>query len=169
MPENDSDEIWTAYAKGVKPLKPVRGLSPSRRKAADSSSFRAAGEKKPRGEKATHSRCTDFHAPLDHNLERRLRQGAMTIEARLDLHGMYQEEAHRALGDLIARHIKDGRRYLLIITGKGRGGEGVLRANLAGWLAGLPGAAQILALRGASAKHGGSGAFYIVLKRRRDR
>jgi DNA-nicking Smr family endonuclease len=107
------------------------------------------------------------NAPLDHAIERRLRQGSIAIKARLDLHGMRQDEAHGALESFMTRHAKAGHRSLLIITGKGRGGEGVLRSSLEGWLATLPEAGQILALRPAALKHGGTGAFYVLLRRRK--
>lgn len=103
--------------------------------------------------------------PLDRNIERRLRQGETPIDARIDLHGMRQNEARQALDDFITRQAKAGRRCLLVITGKGRGGEGVLRASLDSWLAASSEAARILALRPAALKHGGAGAFYVLLRR----
>jgi len=88
------------------------------------------------------------------------------IDARIDLHGMTQAEAHGALAHFMASTAKAGCRNLLIITGKGRGGEGVLRTNLPRWLESLPEAGSVLALRPAAPKHGGDGAFYLLLKKK---
>jgi len=91
----------------------------------------------------------------------------MQIEARLDLHGMTQAEAHQALHAFIERQARLGARCLLVITGKGRGGDGVLRAALPGWLNAGPIRAKVLAIFPAQPKDGGSGAVYVYLKRQR--
>ena len=92
----------------------------------------------------------------------------MPIEARLDLHGMTQEAAHRELAGFIARAAASGKRSLLIITGKGsREGGGVLRAALPRWLAEPALRARVLALAPAQPKDGGGGAFYLLLRRER--
>lgn len=167
MPPNDDDDIWAIYAKGVKPLKVAAAAKKSRpRKMRIAPAAKEEIRPVSATPKIKQTSSADFRAPLDHALERSLRRGTLTIEARLDLHGMYRKEAHEALDMFIARQAKAGRRNLLIITGKGRGGEGVLRANLAGWLAASPFAARILALRPAAARHGGAGAFYVMLRRK---
>src|ERR1700691_773524 len=72
---------------------------------------------------------------LDRRSAQRPQRGQAPIEARLDLHGMTQDEAHRALNRFIARAHDDGRRAVLVITGKGaREGEGVLRRAVPRWL-----------------------------------
>ncbi|HUY68235.1 MAG TPA: Smr/MutS family protein [Alphaproteobacteria bacterium] len=109
-----------------------------------------------------------WQAPLDKSLERRLRAGDVAIGARLDLHGMTQREAHCALEDFLERQVAAGKRVLLVITGKGRMGGGVLRARLAGWLAASPCATHIRGVRSAAPKHGGAGAFYVLLGKRKD-
>jgi len=103
---------------------------------------------------------------LDRRTAVRLKRGQLAIEARLDLHGMIQEEAHRALTGFIGRAVGVGKRTLLIITGKGTGeGGGVLRAAVPRWLgeAGLRG--QILAIAPAIPRDGGAGALYVLLRR----
>lgn len=113
-------------------------------------------------------------AGLDRRTADRLRKGARQPDARIDLHGMSAERAHRAcmlfLGDAIAR----GHRVVLVITGKGgrgdRGssrGRGVLRDSLPGWLRASPLGASVVGIYEAHRKHGGEGAFYVYLKRRR--
>ena len=105
---------------------------------------------------------------LERNREKALRQGDVEIEARLDLHGMTQAEAFDALTTFMHRQVAAGKRHLLIITGKGKDGMGVLRQNLGGWLRQLPEASAILAVRPAAPKHGGEGAVYVLLRRGRD-
>ncbi len=105
---------------------------------------------------------------LERNREKALRQGDVEIEARLDLHGMTQAEAFDALTVFMHREVAAGKRHLLIITGKGKDGMGVLRQNLGGWLRQLPEASAILAIRPAAPKHGGEGAVYVLLRRGRD-
>ncbi|MDJ0950025.1 MAG: Smr/MutS family protein [Alphaproteobacteria bacterium] len=105
----------------------------------------------------------------------RLRRGQLPIDARLDLHGMTQAEAHRALADFIAISHDAGRRCVLVITGKGGRAEdvsttqrtGVLRQAVPQWLSGPPNAALVLATAPARPKDGGAGALYVLLRRRR--
>lgn len=93
----------------------------------------------------------------------------MPIEARLDLHGMTQDEAHRALTRFILRMHEAGRRAVLIVTGKGtrEDGGGVLRRAVPRWLAEPACRAVILAVSEAQPQHGGGGALYVLVRRKR--
>jgi DNA-nicking Smr family endonuclease len=91
----------------------------------------------------------------------------MEIDARIDLHGLTQAAAHRELQSFLAASIERGRRMLLVITGRGPGGEGVLRLNVPRWLKEGGFGAHILAVSQAQARHGGDGALYVLLRRRR--
>jgi DNA-nicking Smr family endonuclease len=105
---------------------------------------------------------------LDRRNALRLKRGQMPIEARLDLHGMIQAEAHRALAGFVARSHAAGRRVLLVITGKGtRDGEGVLRAAVPRWLAEPALRPLVLATAPAVPRDGGAGALYVLLRRER--
>ena len=109
-------------------------------------------------------------AGLDKRTGERFARGAMRIDGRLDLHGLHQAEAHRELAGFIADSFAAGRRLVLVITGKGGGlGEsrGVLRSAAPRWLNEAPLREKILAVREARPQHGGSGALYVLLKRRR--
>lgn len=100
----------------------------------------------------------------------RLRRGQIDVEARLDLHGMTRSEARGRLCRFLEAGYMDGRRAVLVITGKGlrRNGEiGVLRRAVPGWLNQPPLRGWIKAFGYAAARDGGEGALYILLRRRK--
>jgi DNA-nicking Smr family endonuclease len=106
---------------------------------------------------------------LDRRSAERLRRGQTPVEDRIDLHGLTQEEAHRRLNVFLAAAARGGRRCVLIITGTGvwREGGGVLRDAVPRWLNESPLRPLVLAFAQAQPRHGGSGALYVLLKRRR--
>jgi len=104
---------------------------------------------------------------IDRRTLTRIKRGELAIDARLDLHGLTQEAAHRALVRFVATSAADGARLALVITGKGRGGQGVLRATVPRWLAEPAMRTRILAVTPAAANHGGAGALYMLLRRPR--
>jgi DNA-nicking Smr family endonuclease len=105
---------------------------------------------------------------LDRRTALRLRRGQLPVEARLDLHGMTQEEAHRALAGFVAQSHAAGRRVLLVVTGKGsRAGTGILRAAVPRWLGDPALRARVLATAPAVPRDGGDGALYLLLRRAR--
>jgi DNA-nicking Smr family endonuclease len=110
-------------------------------------------------------------AGVDAATVRRIKRGQLAVSARVDLHGMTQAEAYRELVEFIEHASSQNKRLVLVITGKGRRSEsresGVLKAMLPRWL-NLPELrSNILAFDTAQIMHGGSGAFYILLKRNR--
>lgn len=104
---------------------------------------------------------------VDKRTDERMRRGSMVIDGRLDLHGMTQDAAHGALTGFISRAYEGGRRCLLIITGKGREGSGVLRGQVPRWLNDAPVREKVLGFSYAKPEHGGEGALYVLVKRRR--
>jgi DNA-nicking Smr family endonuclease len=106
---------------------------------------------------------------VDRATVERLKRGQVNVEARIDLHGMDQRAAFASLMGFIETSSRAGRRALLIITGKGAVSEGggVLRRNAPNWLMASPLAGRILAIQPAHTRHGGEGAFYVLLRRRR--
>jgi DNA-nicking Smr family endonuclease len=92
-----------------------------------------------------------------------LRRGRIEPEARIDLHGMTQDRAYRALIGFLVKAQRDDKRVALVITGKG----GVLRGMLPLWLGQADLRPLVSGLSEAHARHGGSGAFYVSLRRRR--
>ena len=102
--------------------------------------------------------------PVPSATDRQTRRGRVAVDARLDLHGLTQERARGELATTLMRASKRGHRCVLVITGKGRGGEGVLRAQLPRWLSQPDLRPLVSRLAPAHARHGGSGAFYVFLR-----
>jgi DNA-nicking Smr family endonuclease len=104
---------------------------------------------------------------LDGSTTRKLTRGLLPIDATLDLHGMTQSQAHAALDRFVGRQLGTSARVLLIVTGKGKGGEGTLKRLMPEWLMAGPYASRILKIASAARNHGGGGAFYVMLRRKR--
>ena len=106
---------------------------------------------------------------LDKRTAKRLRQGRLDVEARLDLHGFRQDKAHVALNEFLAAAFHTGKRCVLVITGKGTlsPGGGVLKKMVPRWLNETPNRNRILSFNHAKPKDGGNGALYILLKGKR--
>jgi DNA-nicking Smr family endonuclease len=144
-------------------------------KPPKSAKRRAAAQPAPPAPPLTPSRPPPLEigrAPgVDKRQADRLKRGRTEIDARIDLHGMTQAEAHDRLVGFIGRAAANGLRLVLVITGKGLTGEmsgrgsGVLREAVPRWLnePGLRG--RVLAISYAQPKHGGHGALYVLLKR----
>jgi len=114
----------------------------------------------------------DRFAGIDRANAERLKRGKHRVEARLDLHGMTQDEAHRALGGFIRAARADGKRCVLVITGRGApkgldGRAGVLRAAVPRWLDEPEFRPHLLAIASAQPRDGGAGALYVMLRRTR--
>jgi DNA-nicking Smr family endonuclease len=114
------------------------------------------------------SRRLDPARPVD--LDRRtwlkLRRGLYPIDARLDLHGLTQDQAHDRLpGFLRSAHAR-GSRCVLVITGRGARTGGTLRTMTPRWLDEAPLRPLVLTFAQARVEHGGEGALYVLLRRR---
>lgn len=108
---------------------------------------------------------------LDGGTAKRLARGRLEPQGRLDLHGMTADRAHGALSGFIAASSAQGLRCVLIVTGMGRGeggrGDGVLRRQTPRWLGVAPLASMVVGVFEAHPRHGGAGALYVYLKKRR--
>ena len=121
-------------------------------------------------------------ADLDRRKARRIGSGKIEIEGRIDLHGLRQAEAHSALRRFLARSHAAGRRWVLVITGKGaplrrgededdlvgvrEGERGVLKRNVPRWLEEPELRAIVVGYTTAAIRHGGEGALYVQLRRK---
>ena len=108
-------------------------------------------------------------ADVDKKTFDRLRRGQLRPEVRLDLHGMKQDQAHKALIKFIEGSQAEGHRCVMVITGRGRASEGggVLRREVPGWLNSPRVRSIVLAISMAIPRDGGSGALYVLLRRLR--
>lgn len=108
---------------------------------------------------------------LDASWDRRLSRGLVQPDSTLDLHGHDLASAYDLLDSRLESAIASGARLLLLITGKppagDRPGRGRIRAAVGDWLGASRHAGSIAAVRGAHQRHGGAGALYIILRRRR--
>src|SRR5579863_4698805 len=110
-------------------------------------------------------------APLGRRERSQLSKGKKEIEARLDLHGMTQARAHRALSGFLHQAHGDGLTFVLIITGKGKIGaeseRGVLRRQVPQWLSQPEFRSFVAGFEEAHVGHGGAGALYVRIRRAR--
>ena len=111
-------------------------------------------------------------SPIDRRERSRLSRGKQDIEARIDLHGMTQARAHRALHHFLLRASDGGLKFVLVITGKGRttsldSGRGILRQQVPEWLALPEFRALVVGFEQAHIGHGGEGALYVRIRKSR--
>lgn len=127
----------------------------------------AAAAPAPPQPKRPASRRDPGLAPLERPVHRRIAKGRLPLDARIDLHGLFQDEAHDLLQAFLFRAHARGLRHVLVITGKGssHGSEGVLKRAVPQWLAKPEFRWLVSGCEEAARAHGGEGALYIRLKR----
>jgi DNA-nicking Smr family endonuclease len=173
----DASALWHAAMKGVRPLRkapaaplpaggPVSAPGAKPGPQAPEKHFRPQPRLPAPPQPLERGRATG----LDRRSAERLRRGQLPIDGRLDLHGLTQREAAERLAEFIAGGEAAGKRCLLVITGKGlaRDGGGILREQVPRWLNQPPNRPRVLAFDYARPQHGGMGALYVLLKRRRE-
>jgi len=175
----DERTLWHQFTRSIKPLRRPRPkpeaeeaevVSPGRKTA--SVKAKAAPHAAP--VRAIAGPKPPALAPLDRRQKKRLARGNEPIDARLDLHGCTQSEAHAALLQFLRRAQHDGARYVLVITGKGRLGSGdifreagVLRRQVPQWLLLPEFRLYVTGFEDAHIAHGGEGALYVRVRRAR--
>jgi DNA-nicking Smr family endonuclease len=117
------------------------------------------------------------HQPFDERVSKKIAKGRQTIDARLDLHGLRQHDAHAVLRHFLMRCQADGHRHVLIITGKGGTSDesdrdfwrseerGVLRRLVPYWLAEPSLRMQVVSFTESALRHGGGGALYVTIRK----
>ncbi len=160
----DERALWRRVGEGVKPLDRLavarQQTKVQQSKIASAPSTTIAP--KPRPPKAA-------APPQDRGAERRVRRGRVEIGGTLDLHGHTQVSGHRALVRFLSASFERGERTVIVITGVGRLGEGVLKRRLPEWLAEAELRPFVSGVASAHRTHGGAGAFYVFLKPNRSR
>ncbi|HVV41912.1 MAG TPA: Smr/MutS family protein [Nitrobacter sp.] len=173
---DDERALWESVAKQTKPLrKKTRVMKSVDAAAAAPGPARktpAAPRIAPASPAPEPARMPPPLAPIDRRDRARLSRGKQDIEARIDLHGMTQARAHRALHHFLLRASDDGLKFVLVITGKGRttgfeSGRGILRRQVPEWLALPEFRALVVGFEQAHVGHGGEGALYVRIRRRR--
>ena len=167
-------ELWDLVAKQVKPLRKHRATKMHAAPRAEPLPPAPVGQPAPPAKPVApvprvSKPAVPPLAPLGKRERTKLSRGRSEIEARLDLHGMTQLRAHRALSGFLQRAHHDGLTFVLVITGKGRsGGEsGVLRRQVPEWLSLPEFRAFVVGFEEAHIGHGGEGALYVRIRRAR--
>jgi DNA-nicking Smr family endonuclease len=169
---DDEEALWSSVARSITPLRPAKAKPKSERAAAESAGVKSPQRPLPRVILAPVPKSPPL-SPFDRRMKQRLARGRDTIEARIDLHGMTQNEAHGALFAFLRRAQSDGKKIALVVTGKGTprndaaSERGVLRRKVPQWLALPEFRGLIVGFEEAHASHGGQGALYIRLRRAR--
>jgi DNA-nicking Smr family endonuclease len=170
--------LWIGFARSITPLREAKGLAEA--SARESESVAPVTPIIP-SSVSHHAPAPQTKspplAPLGRRLRQRVGRGREPIDARFDLHGLTQTEAHAALRRFLHRAQAEGARTVLIVTGKGSGrspddrgnaaaGErGVLKRQVPLWLALPEFRALVIGFEAAHASHGGQGALYVRLRR----
>jgi len=176
-----SDEehaLWSGVARSVTPLHQAKRRpepqDPSATATVDAAASASAG--RPVRNDSTVTEKPPPLAPLGRRFRQRVASGRTPIDARLDLHGFTQKQAHAALLRFLRGAQADGARMVLVVTGKGTprkppGGDyaaaepGVLRRQVPIWLALPEFRPFVVSVEDAHVAHGGQGALYVRLRR----
>lgn len=177
----DEKRAWSRVAKTVRPRK---GQAPLEMPPIDGLTPLHTGSKQPASQATppTPPNSPTFHLPSapakphkapaapiqNRGKERRIRRGQAPISGTLDLHGHSQISAQNMLVSFLTSQRRNGASCVLVITGKGRRGEGVLRRGLLTWLGTGQARALVNGYAEAHRKHGGSGAWYLFLRKQAD-
>jgi DNA-nicking Smr family endonuclease len=170
----DELRIWSLVAATVHPL-PGRALPAASRGGANGEAV-GAGKRAQKPGPGPHLPTLAAARPvpphdgegksIEPNRRHRIAGGREEIGGRIDLHGMTQDRARAALEAFLWRAWDEGYRAVLVITGKGVQGDGVLRRRAPEWL-GAPHLGPVVAgISEAHRRHGGEGALYVALKRK---
>jgi DNA-nicking Smr family endonuclease len=181
--DDDDEALWEKVVETAAPLK--RGRNAAAPKPAKLAAP-VAKAKPPQGPRPTQSAPRPAPklahvpraAPLDRQTSRQLDKGQIEVEARLDLHGLRQRDAHAQLRRFLKTAQARGLRHVLVITGKGaeqaasesfykEDERGVLRNAVPHWLAEPDFAALVVSFSPAPRRLGGEGALYVRVRKPR--
>jgi len=180
----DDEGLWSMVKRTATPLEPSRryarvlsdgdGLRRQLSRALPASTHQHGHEKAPPRKQALKPvskpdggftfNAASVKPPLDPPMVKKISKGKERIEARLDLHGMTQDEAYSRLVDFLAMCFERRLRTVMVITGKGFASGGILRHSVPLWLAQATFKPMISGWHEAARHHGGSGALYVRLR-----
>jgi DNA-nicking Smr family endonuclease len=184
MGKRDSDletdaELWARVARSARPLKKGTAAAPApARPRAKPAVAEVPPAAKPAPKRVAKPAPAARDERLDRQTARRLERGHVAVEARLDLHGMRQKEAHAALRKFLKWAVAKDYRHVLVITGKGAPADdrrpfyesderGVLRSSVPHWLSQSDLVHVVLSYAEAPRRLGGEGALYVRLRKTR--
>lgn len=174
-------ELWGKVTKTLTPLRPDQARDLEDKLAEAVAEAPVPASKKPKTETAIKVPKQAWKPPappplhqLEHRYRRKVVRGVKAIDARIDLHGLTQYQAHdRLIGFLYQAQARQ-HKIVLVITGKGGGPEraymeerGILRRMVPQWLAMPDMRSVVVGYEEAHASHGGSGALYVRIRRKR--
>ncbi len=168
----EETRLWAVVTATVRPapgrasVKPALAPSPPPESLATTPASPARPVLAPKAKPAAARPPSSDPKIIEPRRKHRIARGREVIEARLDLHGLDQDRARTRLVDFLLQAQAGGARAVLVITGKGYAGEGVLRRRTPEWLGDPRLRGVVAGLSPAEAHHGGEGAFYIALKRK---
>src|SRR5919108_4659737 len=177
----DELELWRHVAQTVRPIKSKRRAAPAKEEPQSAPAAKSKTSKPAQVAAAPAKPSPPPPAPkphalthgLSHGIDRRqaerFRKGKLPIEGRIDLHGRSQQDAHDDLLAFLRRAHADGKRTVLVVTGKGMttSKTGILRRGVPRWLNEPAFRSLVLAFDYAEPQHGGEGALYVLVKRAR--
>lgn len=187
----DELELWQQIARSAEPMHPARPMpaprptpkptQPAKRGPEPIPQFHLGQKSKtalpdPQPPKTTSERLRGEPVSMDAKAFGRMKRGKLVPEDRIDLHGMTLDQAHPALARFILTSQTRGMRLVLVITGKGQREDhydpmprrrGVLKSQVPQWLRLPPVAQAVLQITEAHRKHGGGGAYYVYLRKRK--
>jgi DNA-nicking Smr family endonuclease len=158
----EEQRIWGMVAATVHPLHGRSEPKPARPQTLD-----AAARIDPKDLKVAHRGRKGAVEGIEPNRKHRITREREEIGGRIDLHGLTQDRAQAALEAFLARAWDEGWRAVLVITGKGVQGDGVLKKRTPDWLGAAHLSHIVAGISDAHKRHGGDGALYVALKRKR--
>ena len=173
-PRSDEARLWALVAATVRPL-PGRTVEIPAEAPADPPAARAPPKAPPPFVPAAHQArprvppkrpAIPQPGDIEPGRKRRLTRERDPLELVLDLHGLDQDRARAVLHRFLLQARDEGARAVLVITGKGVQGDGVLRRRAPEWLAEPAVRSVVAGVSEAHRRHGGAGALYVALKRK---
>lgn len=185
----DERELWQRVAEQSVPMHPARATPvkqvverinkvPSKQRVQHFDVGQTARKAKPQHNLVPHimDHLMNSHVQMDSKAYGKMKRGKLSVDGKIDLHGMTLAEAHPALIRFILNAHSQGKRLVLVVTGKGKPDSGtgpiperrgVLRHQTPHWLLSPPLGTIVMQVTPAHLKHGGEGAYYVYLRRGR--
>jgi DNA-nicking Smr family endonuclease len=166
----DEQALWNRVARSVRPLARDRPATATPTSTAPIPSPQQRRAEPPSAVPRPPAAARSPGGTLDGSWDHALRRGGVVPDRVIDLHGHTLAAAHAALDLGLEQALAEGARVILLITGRAPregGRRGIIHASFRDWLTASRHARRIAAVRPAHARHGGTGAFYVVLRRSR--